>query len=64
MRPVVLGPDLTVPNPSEYINNNINDASGDFNEIGNCDFDHKKILQYKPFTQYELNDLVKDFGLI
>ena len=54
MRPVGYGPDLPVPNPSEYIHGDITGASGDVDKIGNCDFDCKEILQYKPFTKSDL----------
>jgi len=65
MRPVGHDTDLSVPIPSEYIHDDVlpTDASGDADEMGNNFSECKETLQFKLFTQSELRDLIRNFGL-
>jgi hypothetical protein len=61
LRPVVLGSEVPVPQPTEILEDaftNSSDSGGDDEEF-QC---HRKIRSPQPFTQSELKDVIRDLG--
>jgi hypothetical protein len=62
LRPVGPGPEVSVPQPTEILDDaltNSSDSGGDDEEFQ----DHTKCQIPQLFTQFELNDVVRDLGL-
>jgi hypothetical protein len=62
LRPVVHGPEVPVPQPTEILE----DASTDSSDSGGDDEEfqcHTEIQSPQLFTQSELNDVIRDLGL-
>ena len=66
MRPVGNGPDLSVPILSNFDDEILpmsSDASSDADVKHDNEFQCMETSQYQRFTQFQLNDLIRDLGL-